>query len=462
MPDRPHILVLMPDQQRGDCLSCAGHPVVRTPHMDRLAAEGVRFANATTTCPVCMPARSSFLAGTYCHNHGQWGNYGHLPADADTYLRHVKAVGYRTCHVGKSHLYPHHGDLRDQEPFMRALGWDDIREVTGPWATVAADSIMTDRWRELGCLDTFRDDYRKRKEAGSPNATWPSPMPPGETLDDFVGRTAVEYVNGYDRDEPLLLFVGFCGPHEPWDPPADWAEQYDPADMPPPDPVCEPGAWLSEKAAERERGYGHVVDATPEQVALMRARYYAKISHIDDWFGRILAAYEARGWLENTAVIFWSDHGEMLGDKGRLFKSVFYRQAATVPLIVRRPGEANAGAVSDALVQQTDCFPTILDLAGCEPKENAVGRSLAPACDDPAAPVHDAVFGEIQRKTMIRDEHHKMVLDRDGDVLLLYDVQTDPLEHENLAGNPDLAAVEHRLRDRLLRWHLDTATDQRA
>ena len=464
MAERPHILILMTDQQRGDCLSCAGHPVVGTPNMDRIAAEGVRFANATTTCPVCMPARSTVLSGLYCHNHGQWGNYGHLPQDVDTYLRHVKRVGYHTCQVGKSHLYSHEAGehLRQHEPFMHALGFDDVLETTGPWATTKTDSIMTDHWREIGCLETFRDDYEKRRQAGSPNATWPSPMPPGETLDDFIGRTAVEYVRGYERDEPLLLFVGFGGPHEPWDPPATWADRYDPSQMPPAEPACEPGPWVPDTAAEAQRAWQSQFAMTPEQVGLVRARYYAKISHIDDWFGRILTAFKERDWLENTAIIFWSDHGEMLGDKNRLFKSIFYEQAVRVPLIVRRPAEPHAGSVAEGLADLADVFPTVLDLAGCEPKENAFGSSLVPVCGEPSLRVHDAVFSEIGTTSMIRDVQYKMVLDREGNVLMLHDLAADPGEHENLAGKPDLAEVETRLRDRLLRWHLATATDQRA
>jgi len=461
--DRPNILVIMPDQMRADCMSGAGHPVIATPNIDRIAAEGVRFDNAYTTCPVCMPARSSVLSGLYCHNHGQWFNYGHLPAEADTYLRHVRRAGYHTCHVGKSHLYPHGGGkhLADHEPFMNALGWDEVFETTGPWATTGTDSIMTDRWKELGCLKTFRDDYRRRREAGGPAMTWPSPMPEGEALDDFVGRTALEYIEGYRREEPLLLFVGFGGPHEPWDPPERWATMYDAANMPPPEPHVEPGPWVGPKGAEYQR-MRYREGILPEQAALIRARYFAKISHVDFWVGRILDACSDRGWMDNTAIVFWSDHGEMLADKDRLYKCVFYEQAARVPLIVRRPADENAGGVARALVSLVDIFPTVLELAGCPSRENELGESLLPLCDNPQAGGASAVFSEIQDTTMIRDTQYKMAVDRAGDTLLLYDMQSDPAERNNLAGKPELADIEKRLKLRMLAWLLHTRTDQKS
>jgi arylsulfatase A-like enzyme len=133
--------------------------------------------------------------------------------------------------------------------------------------------------------------------------------------------------------------------------------------------------------------------------------------------------------------------------------------------VIRRPGEKNAGAAAEGLAEITDLFPTILELAGCSPKEGAFGRSLVPMCDDPGATVRDAVFGEIDaaggRATMVRDERHKMAIDEEGDGLMLYDLVEDPIERINLLGKPGMEDVEARLRDRLLRWHADTVLDQR-
>src|ERR1035437_5177218 len=137
MAKRRHVVIVMPDQWRADCFSGVGHGVVKTPVVDGLMREGVRFARAYTTCPICMPARASFLSGMFCHNHGQWWNYGQLPTDADTYARRLREAAYRTCHVGKSHLYSHgeRDHLRNHEGYMRGLGFEDVFEVTGPLAT---------------------------------------------------------------------------------------------------------------------------------------------------------------------------------------------------------------------------------------------------------------------------------------------------------------------------------------
>ena len=463
MPDRPHVLILMPDQYRADCLGCAGHPIVRTPNLDRIAAEGVRFDNAYTPSPVCQPARSSFLSGLYCHNHGQWGNHGWLPRDTDTLARRLRE-GYHTCHVGKSHYYPHvKGDhLARHADYFDALGFDEVFEVTGPLATRTTDSIMTDRWRQLGCLETFRDDYRRRAEAGELNATWPSPMPPGETLDDFVGRTAVECVRGYDREQPLMLFVGFGGPHSPWDPPADWAAQYDPAEMDAPLPASQPSEWVPAAAAAYQRRVeGHLGEIDPQTNGRIRALYYAKISHIDSWVGAIVDAMKDRGMWDETAVVFWSNHGEMLCDKGRLSKSVFYESSARVPLVIRTPERRSAGAVSPALVNLVDLFPTICDLAGVDSGNAGHGRSLTPLLDEPGGRVHDAVFSEIGDRTMARTETHKFVTNAAGEPLLLYDLAADQTEEVNLLGRDDCRDVQAEMRDRLLRWHLATPSRQK-
>lgn len=476
MAESPHILILMTDQQRADCLSCAGNTLIQTPNMDRIAAEGVLFSNAYTTSPVCMPARSSFLSGLYSHNHGQWWNYGRLSANTDTYLHHLKRAGYHTCHVGKSHLYPHErgAHLDEEKPFMHALGWMDVLETTGPHATVYTDSIMTDHWQKIGCLDTFRNDYKRRTEARKENAkiaTWPSPMPKGETLDDFIGHTAVQYISEYDSKEPVLLFVGFGGPHEPWDPPADWAARYNPSAMKPAKPITEPGHWVPPAAAGHQRLLQN--DESPlttEVAARIRALYYAKISHIDWWCGQVVDAFKKRGFLDNTAIIFWSDHGEMLCDKGRLHKTVFYEESVHVPLIIRPPKMENPGRVSKSIVSLVDIFPTLLDIAGCEPKEECFGRSLMPLFSDLNATINDAVFSEIQTmmhhdghlkfRTMAFDGRFKMVVDNTGTPLKLYDLAEDPEEAVNLVGKKETEETISHLRDLMLDWYLNTQTSQ--
>ncbi len=450
---RPNLLILMPDQMRSDCMGCAGHPVIRTPNLDRLAAEGARFTQACTSSPLCMPARACFMSGRYPHNHGMWRNHGRLPADYESVFRRLRDAGYRTCHVGKSHYYEHRGQhLSGEEPYMHARGFDDLHETTGPWATVTTDSYMTDRWAELGLLDAFREDYHRRRESQEV-AVWPSPLPEEEFMDSYVGRVAVEYLESYAADRPFCLFMGFGGPHEPWDAPGRYATIYDPSLMPPVIPAGSPGDWLPEHvrdsfARSRRAGLGE------RKVGEIRGSYFGKISLIDHWVGRILEVLDARGWAEDTLVLLWSDHGEMLGDHQRLHKSVFLESALRVPLVLRWPGHVEAGVTRDALASTVDCFPTLLEAAGLEPDEGCQGVSLWPAVGDPAAEVRDAVFSEIAPaplgSLMVRTREWKYAVDRQARPVLLYDLCHDPTEQRNLVGHPDHTDVEAELRDRLL------------
>ena len=455
MPDLPHILIIMPDQLRADALGCAGHPMVKTPNIDRIAGEGMRFTNAVTPSPVCMPARASFISGRYPHQHHMWWNAGSLPADDETFFHHLQASGYHTAHIGKSHYYPHIGHLRDYEPYMRARGFDYVHEVTGPHATVNADSYMTDHWRELGILDAFRDDYRKRDKL----SVWPSPHPWEEFQDSYVGGHAVDYVADLAPDMPTCTFVGFGGPHEPWDAPEPYASMYDPADTPSAIPPEEGGDWLSDHARHWLHK-GRIEGMTAEHIAAIRANYYGKISIVDHWVGRILDAYEQRGWLDNTLIIFWSDHGDMTGDHGRLHKIVHYRGSVDVPFIVRWPGFVPEGETSDALVQAVDIFPTLTELARRKVSDRIAGKSLWPILRGKEESVRETAFSEVTRNrgqdrtVLVRTARCAYSVDQTGQGYGLYDLERDPEERVNLVGHPDYEDVECDMRDRLIRFLL--------
>lgn len=458
---RPNILILMTDQQRADHMSCVGHPALRTPNMDRLAAEGILFSHACTTSPVCMPARASFMSGLYPHNHGMWENSGHLPEGEESLFRRLQQAGYRTAHIGKSHYYAHGpGHLKAHEAYLHARGLEDVHETTGPWGTTSSDSYMTDRWAELGLLDAFREDYAKRAEHGAP-AVWPSPLPVEEFPDSYVGRTATEYLERYSDDRPFCLFVGFGGPHDPFDAPGNYAEMYAPSQMPPAIPAAEPDEWVPEhvkQQATRDRGArGYFSSAQPQlrpnQIAALRANYCGKISLIDHWFGQVLSAVEERGWAEQTLVVFWSDHGEMAGDHERLYKNVFYESALRVPLILRWPERIVPNAVSDALACTVDMFPTVLEAAGVEVGERSQGTSLWALVESPGTEIRKTVFSEALGpcgEIMARTRAWKYTMDRSGQGWALFDLRNDPDEQVNLVGREDCRAVEFEMREKIL------------
>jgi len=468
MKNRPNILILMTDQQRADCLSCAGHPQIRTPNMDRIAKEGVRFSQASTVSPVCMPARASFVNSLYPHNHGMWSNRGCMPAHDETFFHHLKEGGYYTSYVGKSHYYsPRGGHMREFEGYMHARGLDYVHETTGPLATQRIKSYMTDELEREGLYEVFKEDYadrvNKRKE--NPFLVRPSPLPVDLFLDSYVGRQAVEFIDGYSQKEPLCLFVGFPGPHEPWDAPGEYATMYDEAKTPEPVPWEEVGDDVPEEIRRME-DFQPMPASTDENIRRVRANYYGKISLIDHWIGRILDALEDKNMMDDTMVVFWSDHGDMLGDHRRVFKSTFYESSMRVPLILRWPGHFEEGAVSDTLAEIIDVFPTLLDALDMEPSHRALGRSLMPVLKDPKAPFRDAQLSEIlhagERRICIRTRACKYAVRENGDGFMLFDLERDPQELHNLIGKEE--DLERELREKLFRrivgahYYMDTCS----
>ena len=450
------ILVLMTDQHRFDWVGANGAKYVRTPTLDSLAAEGARFTGCYTSCPICMPARTSFLTGMYPHNFGMWTNTGRLQDAGDSCLHALKEAGYRTAHIGKSHLHPHGGDkdIREEEPYMRALGWDDVRETTGPFSTRTTKSILTDFFEENGIYDLFIEDYRKRSKVGVDLAHWASPLPEGKHADDFIGQQAVDYITKSDKSKPLYTFVGIGGPHNPWDPPQRF-DTYPSADMPdalPRDPAPE---WLSGPALEyHEKLMSFHKNTLPEQFARLRALYSAKVEHVDAVMGRVLEAwYATRG--RDTWVLFWTDHGEMAGDKARCSKGVFFEASAHVPAILRPPGGAPGPVVSDGLISTTDLTATVLDAAECEPSDNVFGHSVRPALDGSKVG-SPFVVSEINDRTMVFDGRWKVVVNARNDVLQLFDLKSDPTEALNLAGKPGTNDEVDRLKHELLSFRLRT------
>jgi arylsulfatase A-like enzyme len=456
----------MTDQQRADALGCAGHPVLRTPHLDRLAARGVRSANAFTVAPLCMPARASLLSGQYPHNHGLWSNRAtpgnELPPGEETLFGQLQQAGYATAHIGKGHYYSWNlvADLRQREAYVRALGFDHVHETTGPHFARTVRSHMTDHWQRLGLYEAFTAGYAAARGSGPGGRRQPwdltlNPLPVEEHLDSYVGRVAAEFIAAYAAEAPLALFVGFGGPHDPWDAPGSYATMYDPRAVPPPIPPAEPGPWVPPAAVARQRT-GRLESMAEADARRLRANYYGKISLIDHWVGRILDAVERRGWTENTLVVFLADHGEMAGDHARLHKLVFYESSVRIPLIVSWPGHTAAGAVADGLAESIDLAPTILEAAGAPPAGRALGRSLWPLLRDPAARVREDVLSEVTSLQedctfMLRTSRYKYAAGEDGAGYLLHDLAEDPEEHVNLIGHPDRRSLEAEMRDRLLR-----------
>ena len=226
---------------------------------------------------------------------------------------------------------------------------------------------------------------------------------------------------------------------------------YRPQDTPAAIPIPQTHAtrpdWLAQK-------YGTRI-ATPTastHIAQIRANYYGKISLIDHRIGQILDAFRGRGWLDDLFVVFLSDHGEMLGDHGRFGKKTFHESSIRIPLIARWPGRIAADAVSNALVEIIDVYPTLLEAAGCTPPERCLGRSLWPLLRQTTAELRESQLCELgsdEQQIMLRTRRHKLAIDGERRTYMLYDLEADPQEQNNLAGDPDAHGLENELRGQM-------------
>ena len=449
----PNILFLMTDQQRWDAMGCSGD-WVQTPNLDRIASEGVQFTNCVTTSPVCIPTRLSLATGLYPHNTHVWNNMNHqmLP-ETPTWMQAVRDAGYRTSLFGKTHLHPHNGDLREREGLMNAYGLDDVNEIGGPRASANVLSHMTAEWEARGLWDAYRTDYRERFST-KPHLVRPSTLGLENYADVYVGQQAKQYLQNYEREEPWCCWVSFGGPHEPWDTPEPYASMYDPEDMPPavPRPPAEerPHGHLDRLMQRVNPAFG------PGEIGRLRANYAGNVTLIDAQIGEILNTIETRGELENTIIVHTSDHGEMNGDYGLIYKSNFLNGAVRIPLLVRTPASTNAGSICDSPTEWIDIGPTLVELVGGELEHRQFGKSLCPVLSQPETTHRDFAISEIEGEIMLLNQEWKAAVNAEGEVYLLFDVQNDSDETQNLAGRPEVAAVETALRLQILERLMQT------
>ncbi|MHC4884556.1 MAG: sulfatase family protein [Planctomycetota bacterium] len=470
MSTQPNILFLFSDQHRADCLGCAGHAHVKTPNLDRLADEGVHFTGAYCATPLCFPSRISLATGRFPHNTGHnTNNEGFLYPDTPMISHAFRDAGYRTAHLGKLHLAQCEkaGDPAC-EAWCHEAGWDDAMPIYGKAWSCAYEEDEYDaylRWlATAGKLEAFQQDYRERCFGWkypdvSPRPRGyaaPSVLEPEEHQDGFITRSACEWLKTVSDDQPWFCWVNWGGPHDPWDAPGRFGTMYDPAEMGP--PIADDLENAPQKLHRHAHAHGLWKSGlmAPDQWRKIMAQYYGSISFIDDGIGQILDTLEARGMLENTIVVYSSDHGEMMFDHNMLTKWVMYEASSKVPLIVRLPGGERRAI--DAPVSLLDLVPTLLDLAGVDRESMPVlhGESLAPALKGEAADGTRAVFCEMDKTKMIRKGPWKFVTDPEFEFDQLFHLEDDPEELTNLALDPGQRERCEELRREILHWMINT------
>jgi len=429
--DGPNILMIMSDQHRSDWLGCAGARWLKTPNIDRLAARGFRFTKAACNSPVCAPSRSSLASGLRASTVGVLSNDDLYPLDVPTYYQALRAGGYRVGCIGKTDLHKrdHWEGAHGDRPIMYHLGFTEPKETEGkmsaaryaPQAVCPYTRHLVDR----GLAQVLKEDYAKRRPVWF---SGDSALPLDAYHDYYIGREAIRYLNNVDDEAPWHYFVSFVGPHNPWDAPREYSKRYKASEMPVDRTVSDP--MLAKPIKHVNRKNRQSEGLTEQALAGAMLHYSAMISLIDDYVGRFLEVLKERSILDETVIIYCSDHGEMMGDHGLFAKSVFYESALRVPIIISGP--AIRTGVSDALVQLSDLAPTILDMAGLNTSFHTQARSLLPLLQGEEMEPRAAQISELRDSRMIFDGRYKFV-ENDGDRDELYDLQQDPKELENLA-----------------------------
>jgi arylsulfatase len=457
MPARPNILFVMADQLRADALGVV-NGWTRTPNLDHVARTGCLLRGVITNSAECIPARFSLALGLYPHQTGVWENGVHtLNPQFPNWMQAVEQAGYRTSLFGKTHLHPHEGDLRDRVHLMHAYGLQVVDETTGPHASAHVLSNMTQSWQEKGLWEPFREDLAERIRSQR-HAARPSVLGAEHHYDAYVGRQAASYLAGIDDVQPWFCWVSFGGPHEPWDAPEPYASLYARADIPAPIPRL--------RGHQRVRGLlRRAFDSAyyspplqPEEVRAMRASYAGNVTLIDEQIGRILAVVRSRGELDRTLILFTSDHGEMNGDQGLVYKANFLDPVLQVPLIIRPPlgSPVSGGREVDVTAEWMDVGATIADYAGASLPEPSHARSLRPLIEGTATAHRAFAVSEFLGHTAIVDRRWKIEFGPDDRPALLFDRARDPLEQVDLAGDDRYDVAMAELADRLTAFRAAT------
>ena len=455
-PTRPNIVFIMVDEMKWNVMSCAGHPLVKTPHLDQLAREGTRFATAYTVAPICTPSRYSFFTGRYAHVHGSTDN-STPPREPQVLLPAIlKHAGYQTAISGKLHYispgnidysFDYFWSYKDEGPGKLPSWPEYIEKLYGKGA--AKKSLQIQPFPD----DPLGKDLGKLKY---PNA---------DSQTSWITARALEFLDRRDKAKPFFLFVSYLDPHSPshlcepyW---SMYQNEFNPERIPlPPTFKQDPSKSLATSAGRHE-----VND--PKIVKEMTAAYYAKVTMVDDNVGRLLGQLRKLGLEENTIIVFTADHGNMLGDHNRWFKGAMYEGSARIPLLMKAPAASpfaaqfNRGIVVSNIVENIDVMPTLCEMAGVPlPAQGIQGRSMTKLVAGTEKDWKECAFAE-RGSSMVRTPQYKLICNerknaRKGGEYELYDLAKDPLETNNLAADPAHAETVKKLAAQLDAWQKDS------
>ncbi len=493
---QPNILWICTDQQRSDSLGCYGNPIVRTPNIDSIAKRGIRFTRHITPMQICSPSRASMATGLYPRNHQLITNGRVLPESVPTLMTLLSKAGYRTHGVGKQHFQPLLAPAELNMPDSRAF-WDkpEAKTWTGPYyGYQTMDMLLGEsdtahlaghyaNWLQENhpeARELLKPEYAKQPPPEDLDEIWQSAMPAEFHYNSWITDRSVDFLHQRsDQTEPFFLFVSYPDPHHPLDPPEAYANRYNPADIPLPNvtavdlkgrpPYCDSlypkGQGFRELywAADEGVEAGATIttdDISDESLQMAIAYTYDMIEMIDDGVGQLLDTLAAQGQLENTIVIFTSDHGDYLGDHGLLHKGpASYRQLTEVPLVMSGPG-IQAGMTADGMTNHIDLTPTLLALS--ETSTEGVqfdGLSLTPLLHQEKQSIRDYNFGEyhptvrkeLYNQTIYTQKWRYTIYPELSEWGELFDLENDPVEQNNLFFAAEFESVRQELGEVLAR-----------
>ena len=439
-PAKPNVLFILCDDIRWNAMSCAGHPALKTPHIDRIAAEGVRFANMFCTTSLCSPSRASILTGLYAHSHGVRDNFTELPAKLPHWPMRLREAGYETAYVGKWHM----GEDNDAP----RPGFDFFATHKGQ------GKYFDTEWNINGQRAKVIKGY----------------------YTSIVTDMAIDWLKKSHDGKPWALCMGHKAPHSFYTPEEKYAHAFDDVRVRYPDTAFhldDKPAWIRERLYTWHGIYGPLFewrkkfpDDRPEAVqdfANMVHAYWGTILSVDDSVGRLFDFLEKTKQLDNTVVVFMGDNGLLEGEHGMVDKRTAHEASLRIPLLVRYPALAK-GKVVEQQTLTIDVAPSVLELCGARPLENIQGKSWVKLvrAGDPAWRKswfyeynYEKQFPYTPNVRAIRTDRWKYIRYPHGDgsadrhMAELYDLQNDPTERTNLIGEPGRKQLVARLRDEM-------------
>ncbi|WP_372824935.1 phosphoric/sulfuric ester hydrolase PehA [Polaromonas sp.] len=487
-----NVLLIVVDQWRGDTLPMVGHPVVKTPNIEALAAEGVTFARHYTQAVPCGPGRASLLTGQYMMNHRAVQNTIPLDARHTNIALEVRKAGYDPALVGYTTTTPDPRVTAAQDPRFKVLGadmegwrpvgsWGNKMEAYFSWVASEGFAMPDNPW------DIW---LPKGLDAGDVGATGKPSQIPAELSDTvwFTDR-GLDYMRGAEN-KPWFLHLGYYRPHPPFSAPAPYHDMYDPALCPPPVRAATVENEFDQHPLLRfyveniqrknffQNGEGLASQMSEVEVRQMRATYYGLMTEIDDQLGRVFDYLKQSGQWDNTLIVLTSDHGEQLGDHHLLGKIGYFDESYHIPMVVRDPNVAangSRGTLVQNFSETVDTMPTVLEWLGQPIPRSCDGSSLLPFLHEGAAPsdwrteVHyefdfrNVFYSKPEASLGLEMDECALAVIQDEDFKyvhfaalppLFFDLEKDPEQMKNQAANPAYAELMLKYTQKMLSWRM--------